>query len=415
MIPFRWLDLLAVAGSRLAAVLVAPLLLCVTRTRRGRLVGVASILLGQTPVWYLLSLWGFDTLWNGGTAYPRGALVAAWLIGASGCLLSAVGVVGATILLLATLPVYRTDADTGLSSVFLGPTWMHRWQMALPPEDDLLWLGAWLASRLDPWMSRADARQVRAVVSGLLDDMAEYPEYATLAPALGLTLWGKTFRPDHGHFFAYVPDRDPGERLGLLVALHGHGGNAKLWLHVWRAFADEHRLAVVCPSFGYGNWEHPASPAAVERCLNYVLDHYPVDPDRVLLAGLSQGGAGVGRAAAAMPGRFAGLVFLSPTMEPGVLDSLEFVAGWKGRPVLVMQGGRDHNVKPRTVTSAVELMRRNGADVTYQLDPDADHFLFFARLDEMHRLVGDWLTARVPDRVGWGTIPPLPTEGPSAR
>ena len=98
-----------------------------------------------------------------------------------------------------------------------------------------------------------------------------------------------------------------------------------------------------------------------------------------------------GRAAAAMPDRFAGLVFLSPAIEHAVLNSPAFADGWKGRPVLVVQGGRDHNVKPHTVTAAVELMRANGAEVTYHLDPDADHFLFFAKLDETHRRIAEWM------------------------
>jgi pimeloyl-ACP methyl ester carboxylesterase len=225
----------------------------------------------------------------------------------------------------------------------------------------------------------------------LLAELDADPAYRRLDSVLWLPpaklLGGQ---PDPGHYFRYWPSgREP---HGLLVALHGHGGNTHLWLHVWRRFADTHRFTVVCPTFGYGNWEHPAGVEAVRRCLDDALARFAVDPARVILAGISQGGAGVGRAAAAMPERFAGLVFLSPTMEPKVLGSAEFVAGWRGRPVLVVQGGRDHNVKPATVTAAVELMRRNGVDVTYHLDPAADHFLFFAQLDEMHRLLGEWLT-----------------------
>ena len=406
MIPFRWVDLLAVTGIRVGGVLVAPLFLFVARTWRGRLIGLTAWAAIAAIAFLIAAEYALvvGELLPGPDAKPKNpaahrfydAVFSAALLGEIAALgWLATGVV----LLIALTPTYHTAPAAGVSSVFLGPTWLHRWQMALPPEDDLLWLGAWLVSRLDPWMTRADARQLRAGVRGLLDDMAEYPEYQTLAPALGLGIWGSAFRPDHGHFFAYVPETAPGERLGLLVALHGHGGNAKLWLHVWRAFADGHRVAVVCPSFGYGNWEHPASPAAVERALNFALAHYPVDPGRVVLAGLSQGGAGVGRAAAAMPDRFAGLIFLSPTMEPDVLGSPEFIEGWKGRPVLVVQGGRDHNVKPATVTAAVEAMRRDGIDVTYHLDPDADHFLFFAKLDEMHQRIGGWLS-QLPDHPG---------------
>ena len=82
-------------------------------------------------------------------------------------------------------------------------------------------------------------------------------------------------------------------------------------------------------------------------------------------------------------------------MEPTVLNSPEFIEAWTGRPILVVQGGRDHNVKPQTVDVAVQILKQNGADVTYHTDPDADHFLYFAKKDEIHTIIGDWMKPTV--------------------
>ena len=271
-----------------------------------------------------------------------------------------------------------------------------RWASAgLLPETDLIRLGAAVVTRVDPWMSRAEARTIRRVLGPLLADLDRDPHWAG-RPASGLVVavlalaWG---RHTGRHRFVYWPElRSPGERVGLLVLLHGHGWNAAVWPFVWRAFADEHRFAVFAPSFGWGNWEHPDGVGVVEHCLDGASFEL-FDPTRVYLAGISQGGCGVGRAGAALADRLAGLVFISPTMEPDVLGSAEFVEGWKGRPVLVIQGGRDHNVQPATVDAAVEQLRANGAVVTYHRDPEADHFLFFARLGDMHRRIGGWMAA----------------------
>lgn len=189
-----------------------------------------------------------------------------------------------------------------------------------------------------------------------------------------------------GHAYTLQPVPRP-DRPGLLVFLHGHGPNTALNLYVWRDFADRHGLIVACPSFGYGNWEHPDGVEAVRWALDTAADG--CDPARVVLAGISQGGAGVARAAVAMPDRFAGLVLLSPTTEPGVIDQLAAV--WRGRPVYVAQGGRDRNVRPGPVTAAVETLRAAGAGVTYRFEPDADHFLFFARREAIQGGLGEWL------------------------
>ena len=297
--------------------------------------------------------------------------------------------------LLIRRPLYYSDAVSCWTSHFLGPVWLLRVQHVWFPEADWVWLGVQLITRLDPWMSRDQARLMRDVVRETLDEVAETHGYSQLPPAFPLLFWGSFRRPDHGHFYSFMPSHEPGETLGLFVVLHGHGGNFFLWPHSWKEFADEQRCIIVSPSFGYGNWEHPHGVNAVERCLNYAETHFPIDPTRIYLAGISQGGCGVARSGAALGNRLAGLVFLSPTMEPAVLNSPEFIEGYTGRPILVVQGGRDHNVKPQSVDSAVAILKQNGADVTYHTDPNADHFLYFVKRDEIHTIIGDWMKLNI--------------------
>lgn len=232
----------------------------------------------------------------------------------------------------------------------------------------------------------ADPGGTRRAVAAVLDSWAVDPR--THAPPVWPAQLRAVLRRRYwfGHAFTLQPVPRP-ERPGLLVFLHGHGPNTALNLHVWRDFADRHGLVVACPTFGYGNWEHPGGVEAVRWALDTAGGGY--DPARVYLAGISQGGAGVARAAVALPDRFAGLVLLSPTTEPAVIDQLAAV--WRGKPVYVAQGGRDHNVRPGPVTAAVETLRAAGAAVTYHLDPAADHFLFLAQREAIQRELGVWL------------------------
>ena len=389
-------DFLTVTAIRVAFVVLSPLLLFTARTWRGRVVGTvtSSIVLAATwlsAVYFMLRIFGGVR-----RDFPAGSNEA--IVCVSMSIASVISMVLATLLVLvlfASRPLYRSDAVNGWTSHFLGPVWLLRVQHVWFPEADWVWLGVQLITRLDPWMSRDQARLMRDVVREGLDEIDEIPGHSQLPSAFPLLFWGSFRRPDHGHFYSYIASHEPGETLSLFIVLHGHGGNFFLWPHSWKEFADEQRCVIVSPSFGYGNWEHPLGVNTVERCMNFAETHFPIDPTRVYLAGISQGGCGVARSGAALGDRLAGLIFLSPTMEPAVLNSPEFVEAWKGRQILVVQGGRDHNVKPHSVDAAVLILAPNGADVTYHTDPEADHFLYFAKRDEIHTIIGDWMKPTV--------------------
>lgn len=393
----RFQDVVAVWGLRLGVVLAAPLLLLFARTWRGRAVGVlvvsALLAAGSLAVMDLTFTVAVVVVGPGVPADPpppfglprwpfEWAFILSLLTLPFACLWAAFAV----LFLILSLPAYRSDT-AGVRSVFLGPTYLFRWQMAILDEQDWLWLGVQLGTRLDFRISRAEAPAIRERVRTLLDELKETTDCRHIPPAWPLAVWGKVFRPDHGHLLVYRTPT-PQEKCGLLVFLHGHGGNSLLLPHQLREFADAHRLVVVCPSFGYGNWEHPDSPAAVRRAVNFAVEHFAeIDPRRVYLAGLSQGGAGVGRAAVAMPDTFAGLIFLSATMEQTVLEGELFV----GQRVLVIQGDKDRHVTPVSVGKGIEALRSAGADVTVHRDPTGTHFLFFAQTHEVLRQIGEWV------------------------
>ena len=114
---------------------------------------------------------------------------------------------------------------------------------------------------------------------------------------------------DQGYAIYLPPNYDPSRRYPLYIALHGGSSNGNIFLGVvmghnldWETY-DEHLYdefpprwtpdwIVVAPTgFGQIMWRHMG-----ERDVFDVLDdverHYPIDPDRVVLAGLSNGGVG---------------------------------------------------------------------------------------------------------------------------
>lgn len=387
------LDVVAVWGLRFAAVVLAPLLLLTSRTWHGRVVGVLFLACWVGWVSYLAAnvVEEYVPLGPGVRPVPpfgltqrffELALVVCVLCGllAFGwaCLSSAV--------LGVTQPALRSDTP-GLRSVFLGPLFLHRLQMVLMSEPDWLWLGTLLATRFDFRVTSEERRLIRDTVRLHLDELREGGESRVVPPALPFVVWGRILNPDPGHLFAYRPEANDGERLGLLVFLHGHGGNCLLYPHLLRRLADDARCVLVCPTFGYGNWEHPHAVGCVERAVRYAFEHFAeIDPAKVWLMGLSQGGAGVGRAAVSLPELFAGLVFISPTMEPDVLSN-EALAG---KRVLVLHGDADRHVTDKSVERGIAALHEAGADVTTHRNPAGTHFLLFTDPGAVFRRIAEW-------------------------
>jgi predicted esterase len=271
-------------------------------------------------------------------------------------------------------------------------------RLSLASECALVQLGAMTLTYLDPWMSSRHRQAIRDGVRRLYRGLLPGPGRAAIASALPFALAALVGGPCRtGHYYCLPPSAaasgtPASPRLrGVLIFLHGHGGNTACTPWALREWADAEGLIVACPSFGYGNWEAAGALEEVERVRQAVLRRYAADPSRVWLAGLSQGGAGVSRVAAARPSDYRGLIFLSATMEPAILADPAFVRGWAGRPIFVAQGGADHNVTPASVAAAVALLRQQRARVTELFDPEADHFLFFARTRWITAALSDWL------------------------
>jgi hypothetical protein len=265
------------------------------------------------------------------------------------------------------------------------PSWSE-----LLPERDAVLLGARLATRLVPWMSRREATTIRGVLSEAyraLDD----PDAGRPASVLLPSLLGSA--RVEGHYFAVRPAARPGEHLGMVVFLHGNGGNFLALPWAWRPLAERLRVVAVFPTDGFGFWnDDPSRVVAAVR--QDALARFPeVDPSRVWLGGISDGGVGVTRASTDRRGEYRGLIYVSPTLRPAEIDAPGFAASWRGRPILVLQGGRDWSVTPASVDRGVAALRAAGAEVTDVRFAEEGHFLFFARTAAIGDRLAAWMAA----------------------
>lgn len=164
----------------------------------------------------------------------------------------------------------------------------------------------------------------------------------------------------------YVP---PGLQAGrpapLVVTLHGAGGGAEGGLSLLRPFAAEHGLVLLAPASRQPTWDgvrggYGVDVDVIDRALDRVFRTVPVDPERVAVAGFSDGASyalGLGLANGDL---FRRVVAFSPGFIPP--------APRVGKPVVFVSHGDGDAVLPVRSTSRriVPALRRDGYDVTYR-------------------------------------------------
>ena len=166
-----------------------------------------------------------------------------------------------------------------------------------------------------------------------------------------------------------------------VLFLHGYGGN--FTLQCW-AIAKAAKLAnasTFCPSTRMnGDWWQGPGPAIVSEMIAKIEAR---GFDRIVLAGLSNGGVGASRLASSYKKDIVGLMLVSgadPTAKAA------------GVPTIAFEGARDGMMTPTYVRSYAE---KTGA--TY-VELDGTHFLLLEKLDETTRAMGEWLSQRFAPR-----------------
>ncbi|MDP9443172.1 MAG: alpha/beta hydrolase-fold protein [Actinomycetota bacterium] len=151
----------------------------------------------------------------------------------------------------------------------------------------------------------------------------------------------------------------------LVVTLHGAGGAAVAGLSLLRPFADEHGLVLLAPASRGSTWDgirggYGADVDAIDRALRRVFRTVPVDPERIAVAGFSDGASyalGLGLANGDL---FQRVIAFSPGFVP---------AGRRvGKPRIFVSHGDEDQILPVGSTSRrlVPALRRDGYDVTYR-------------------------------------------------
>lgn len=294
-------------------------------------------------------------------------------------------------------PDGHTPAAARIHSRFADGRWHHsRFNPGnVLPEIDQIHLGYAVASRLDPFFTHTQRLELATLTDAIHAEMERDAEFQACGSALGAIYDEVTFSEfRHGHYFHYIPPQlDRGKPAPALVFLHGSGGNFKAYTWLLSKIADQIGCSVIAPTFGLGNWEKRGAYAAIMAAIADADKHAAIDPTRLHLMGLSNGGKGVCLAETSPRPKFASFILLSAVLHDHIQPE-KFGKKLSGRPVLILSGKNDERVPWSYVSDYAAQLQKAGMEVQTRAFPHEDHFLFFRRQSEILDEVRRWIESR---------------------
>lgn len=163
---------------------------------------------------------------------------------------------------------------------------------------------------------------------------------------------------------------DPAKRWPLVLYLHGSGDrgtnlavlkNNGLLKHL--SGGPQLPAIVVSPQCANEWWSAPV----LAQILDEVSAKYQVDPDRIIVTGLSMGGFGTWALAQAYPERFSAVVPICGGGNPAA------VAGLRALPIWAFHGQLDTTVPVQLSETMIAAIRQAGGAPHLTIYPDARH------------------------------------------
>ena len=158
------------------------------------------------------------------------------------------------------------------------------------------------------------------------------------------------------------PQAKEGRKLPLIVALHGAGGKPDGPIKWWQAIATERGYFVLAPKSNGGTWPGGGDQSHVARMVAAMERERPIDPKRVLLTGVSDGGTWTYALGFQNPKLFAALAPISGVLMRTLVGSLPMQPKL---PICVVHGTDDKIFIVARAQAAVKALKSAHFNVNY--------------------------------------------------
>jgi phospholipase/carboxylesterase len=193
-----------------------------------------------------------------------------------------------------------------------------------------------------------------------------------------------------GGFSLYVPEYYRPERAWpLVMALHGGSGNGRGFLWSWLRDARSFGAILVAPTATGSTWAlmgDDTDTPNLGRIVDLVRERWNVDPARLLLTGMSDGGTFCYVTGLESASPFTHLAPVAATFHP-LMAEMADAERLRGLPIYLVHGRLDWMFPVQVARQTQAALSAAGADVTYKELDDLSHC--YPR--EMNPAILNWL------------------------
>lgn len=193
-------------------------------------------------------------------------------------------------------------------------------------------------------------------------------------PAVGV-MHSENASQQRGGFSVYVPEYYSGEKVPLVVVLHGGSGHGRQFLWSWLRAARTHECIVISPTSADRTWslmDPQQDSDRLTQLVNYADENWQIDTEKILLAGMSDGGTFSFVSGLIENSPFTHLAPCSASFHPMLLEVVE-EKRIKGLPIYLTHGGLDWMFPIEIARTAQSSLTAAGAKVHYRELADLSH------------------------------------------
>ena len=199
-------------------------------------------------------------------------------------------------------------------------------------------------------------------------------------------------KDERAGFWLYVPEHyTPDRAWPLVVALHGGSGTGRQFLWSWLRDARSRGAILAAPTSTQNTWAllgpDPDSPN-LQGKLDFIGARWNLDPARLLLTGMSDGGTFAYVSGLAAHSPFTHLAPVAAAFHP-LLAEMADRDRLRGLPIHIIHGTRDWMFAVELARQARHTLARAGAAVTLHEVADLGH----AYPRELNGAILSWLAA----------------------